>query len=417
MAKAKTTNSTIAKAAAAAATAAVNASANDDGPVWLFNNSPDDDDDEAEQLSDEILEGLQQIADSAGQDLCWWELYCDAPLEKAGLVRKMGTSELKGLQTECLGLGPGDYHVIARTKRGRFVKGSRQRIQISGFARSSTSSSPPASPAVDPLALMAQMEAKFERQREARRAERMAEIKFWAPILAPIGIELAKGLFGRSNGESMKDLVGALVGMKELVGGGSGKDVENLLKGIELARDLEPGSQKGSTWPDVVVNGLTSIVKETRPLMESLAARKNGIPSAAPPAAPTQLQFQPAQPAPATSSSTSTADPQQPTSQGDSMLAMVEPLLRRLAADLEDFASNAAEPMLAAEALLAKIPRTVRAMVQPEQIKSWLNQPDWWEHLVRFHPNIAPYQAYCDDVRLGVLDLMDPQQPPAGEED
>jgi len=416
MAKRKT--DAIAKAAAAAATAAVNASANDDGPVWLFNNEPDGDDDEAEQLNDEILEGLQQIADSAGQDLCWWELYCDAPLEKAGLVRKMGTSELKGLQTECLGLGPGDYHVIARTKRGRFVKGSRQRIQISGFARPASSSPAPATPAIDPLTLMTQLEAKFERQREARRAERMQEIKFWAPILAPIGIELAKGLFGRNGGESMKDLVGALVGMKELVGGGSGKDVENLLKGIELARDLEPGNSKGSTWPDVVVNGLTSIVKETRPLMETLAARKNGTPAPAP--AATQLQFQPAA-APASSaapgSSTPAADQQQPTTQGDSMLSMVEPLLRRLAADLEDFASNAAEPMLAAEALLVKIPRTVRAMVQPEQLKGWLNQPEWWEHLVRFHPPIQPYQAYCDDVRLGVLELMDPQQPAAGEDD
>lgn len=415
MSKAKKPN-TVEKIAAAAATAAVRASANDDGPVWLFNNEQDGDDDEAEQLNDEILEGLQQIADSAGQDLCWWELYCDAPLEKAGLVRKMGTSELKGLQTECLGLGPGDYHVIARTKRGRFVKGSRQRIQISGFARPSSSSPAPATPAVDPLTLMAQMEAKFERQREARRAERMAEIKFWAPILAPIGIELAKGLFGRSNGESMKDLVGALVGMKDLVGGGgSGKDVENLLKGIELARDLEPGSKSGSTWPDVVVNGITSIVKETRPLVESFAARKNGVT----PAAPTQLQFQPAQPATTTASSsaTPTVDQQQPTAQGDAMLAMVEPLLRRLAADLEDFATNAAEPMLAAEAMLVKIPRTVRAMVQPEQLKGWLNHPDWWEHLVRFHPNIAPYQAYCDDVRLGVLELMDPQQPADGGED
>lgn len=410
----KKNNSNVAKAAAAAAAAAVNATQQaDDDKVWLWSNDADDDDDDGE-LNDEIMEGLAQIDEAAAGEITWWELYCDSPLEKAGLVRKMGTSELKGLRSECLGLGPGEYHVIARTKRGRFVKGSRQRIQISGFARpSAAASTGPAPATVDPLVLMSQMEERLERRRMAARAERMAEIKFWAPILAPIGIELAKGLFGRGgNGESLKDLVAAMVGMRDLTGGGS-KEVETLLKGIELARDLEPGSAKGATWPDVIANGLNGLVK---PVSEALAARRGNGVSAAPAAPATQLQFQPAAAAAALPASTNGATPAapQPSQEDNAMLAMVEPTLRRLAIDLEEFATNAADPLLAAEALLSKVPRTLKSMVKPEQLKGWLSQADWWEITVRFHPPLQPYQAFCDDVRMGLLEQLEP--PPPEEE-
>jgi hypothetical protein len=417
----KKNNNTVAKAAAAAATAAVNAAAQaDNDKVWLWSN--EDEEEENSELNDEIMEGLQQIDEAAAGEIVWWELYCDSPLEKQGLVRKMGTAELKGLRTECLGLGPGEYHVIARTKRGRFVKGSRQRIQISGFAKSANNTSTSVAPSVDPLVLLSQMEERMERRRLAARAERMAEVKFWAPILAPIGIELAKGLFGRGgNGESIKDMVAAMVGMKDLVGGG-GKDVDNLLKGIELARDLEPANSKGSTWPDVIATGVTSLAKEFRPLAETLAARRNGTP--VPLSGPTQLQFQPAaSPSPTPPGQSTHAHSEPPPSAaseaaGDTaMLALVEPVLRRLAIDLEEFATNAADPALAAEALLAKVPRTLKSMVQPEQLKGWLSLPNWWELTVGFHPALQPYQAFCDDVRLELLvQLEPPEDQPEGSE-
>lgn len=415
MAKKKTAKgNTVAQAAAAAATAAVNAAQQaDDERVWLFSNDGEPDDDDDDDLHDEIMDGLAQLDESAAGDIVWWELYCDSPLEKAGLVRKMSTAELKGLRTECLELGPGEYHVIARAKRGRFVKNSRHRVKISGFARPGHNAAAPAAPAMDPMLVMSQMEERLERRRLAARAERMAEIKFWAPILAPIGIELAKGLFGRSNGDSLKDLVGALVGVKDLVGGG-GNQVDTLLKGIELARDLESPKSNGSTWPDAVINGVTSIAKEFRPLAESIAA-KRGVAVAAP---GTQLQYQPAAAAPAAAlpaGSSGGAQPaapgaEQPTQQGDeAMFSLAEPILRGLSADLEQFAVNATDPVLAADALLAKVPRTVKAMVQPEKVKEWLSRPDWWEFLVRFHPPLQPYQAFCDDVRLALLEAFDPQ--------
>lgn len=390
-----------AAAAAAAAVAAVNAVKED--KVWLFSNE-DEDDDADETLQQELQAGLEQVDETSGE-VVWWELYCDAPLEKAGMIKKLGTSELKNLREDCLQLGPGEYHVIARTTRGRFVKGTRHKIKISGFARPPAAN--PQTPATDPLMLLTQLEERAERRRAIDRDQRRAEIKFWAPILAPIGLELAKGLFGARGGESIKDLVAALVGMKELVGGGGGsssdKAVDHLLKGIELARDLEPS--KGATWPDALINGVTGLAKEFRPVIEQ--AQRNRPPQAA-----GQVQFQTApttpaiaapQPAPAGETGPNGATP------GVDMWALVEPLLQRLAQDLEDFAVNAADPDLAAEALLAKVPRTFRAMVEPEQIKQWLTQADWWELTVKFRPGLAPYQAFCDDVRQDLLQLFEPQ--------
>jgi len=409
MAKKKSSTSTVAKAAAAAAAAAVASASTPDDRVLFFSNTDEDEDDDHE-LNAEVLEGLAQMDESSGGEILWWELYCDSPLDKAGMVRKLTTSEIKGLPGECLELGPGEYHVIARTKRGRFVKGTRQRIKISGFARPAAAATP-ATPTADPLLMMQQMEERLERKRMSARQDRWQEIKFWAPILAPIGIELAKGLFGNRGGESIKDLVGAMVGMKDLVGAGAGdKQVETLLRGIELARDMDTGKANGSTWPDVIANGVTSLAREFRPLAESAFKNRNGQQTTPPPA----LQFQTA-PAgggalPASSSSSPTPGgevPQAP--QDNAMIAMVEPLLRRLVADLEDFAMNAADPSLAAEALMVKIPRHFKSMVQPEQMKSWLTQPDWWQVLVSFHPPLQPYQAFCDDVRLELLQSLEPQ--------
>jgi hypothetical protein len=412
MSRKKSVGDKVARAAAAAASAAVKASQQDDTNKVLFNWGDEDDDDE--QVADELLEGLEQI-DETGDGSIVWELYCDVPLEKAGQIRKMATSELKGLRDECLSLGPGEYHIIARQyPRGFFVKNSRRKIKISGYARPAPNSPPAA--VIDPQVLFQQYEERQERRRAQAIAERNAQIKFWAPILAPIGLEMAKGLFGRSGGESIKDLVAAMVGMKDLTGGGKSNDVENLLKGIELARDLNPADSKGATWPDVLVNGVTSIAKEFRPLAERLADRKNGAPAPA----PAQLQFQ-TQPAgagapPGTPPPTAVAAP---AGDGDPMLAMIEPLLRKLAGELEDFAVCNANADLTAEALLAKIPPLLRAQVQPAQLKEWLSQANWWPLLVGFHRTLEPYQAYCDDVRRSLLEIVEDMinPPPAeGEE-
>jgi hypothetical protein len=386
----KKKNNTAAVAAAAAA-AAVRASQADTSNVVNF-VLPGDEEDEDIGLRDDVLEDLEKIDESHGGGITW-EVYCDSPLDKSGQIGKLTRSELRGLRDRCLEFGPGEYHVVARATNGKFVTGTRRNIKISGLVRGPA----PATPAVnqiDPLTLMQMMEERSEKRRAQASRERMDQIKFWAPILAPIGVEMAKGLFGRGgSGESIKDLVAAMVGMKDLAGSGD-KSVESLLKGIELAQTLAPdGPAKGSTWSDVVTNAL----RELRPLAESMTQRRQVT---APPATP-QLQFVPTPqaaaattPAPAGSS---------PPAEGDDMFRMFEPLLRKLAGELEEYAVAAADPGLAADALLVKIPRMVKAQLSTEQLNAWLNDPNWWQTLSAFHPPLQHYQAFCDQVREEVI--------------
>lgn len=397
----------VAAAAAAAATAAVKASQESSLRLaW----ASDDSDDEGEELREEIIAGLEQIHEEAGD--VSWELYADTPADKAGQIRKLATSELRRVRDECLSYGPGEYHVIARGPDGTFVKKSRYNIRISHFARPPSSSSN--TPAVDPMALIQQLDDRAEKRRLAAKQERDQNIKFWAPILAPIGVELAKGLLGRGGGDSIKDLVGALVGAKELLGGAKTSEVDTLLKGIELARDLAPENSKGSTWQDVLLNGL----RELRPLAETVANRKLGV---TPPANTQPIQFQTAAtqlPAPAGNGA---KPPDSTTATGaageEPMWPIIEPLLQRLASELEEYCANGAEPSLAAEALLAKVPRVLANQIQPQQVKEWLSLPNWWELTVRFRPTLSPYQGFCDDVRLTLLQIFEREINPPPEED
>lgn len=396
------------RAAAAAAAAAVRAS--QDNVVKLAWAS-DDTDEDGEELREEIIAGLEQIHEEAGD--VSWELYADTPADKAGQIRKLATSELRRLRDECLSYGPGEYHVIARGPDGTFVKKSRYNIRISHFARPATP--PTNTPSIDPIALLQQLDDRQEKRRIAARAEREQTIKFWAPILAPLGVELAKGLFGRSGGDSIKDLVGALVGVKDLIGGGKTSEVETLLKGIELARDMAPENTKGSTWQDVLLNGL----RELRPLAETITNRKLGV---APPAPAQPVQFQTAPAQLAAPAGNGVSPPTSVTATGaageDPMWPIIEPLLQRLAAELEEYAGNGAEATLAAEALLAKVPRLIASQIQPQQMKEWLTQGNWWELAVKFRPSLAPYQGFCDDVRLTLLQVFEEQlNPPADKDD
>ncbi len=394
------------KIAAAAAAAAVRASQTDESNVVRLLVPPNDDDDDDGGLSDDILDDLEKIDAEHGGGITW-ELYCDSPLDKSGQIGKLTRSELRGLRDRCLEFGPGEYHVVARATGGRFVKDTRRNIKISGLVRGPNPPIPASAP-IDPMTLMQMMDERAEKRRAQASRERMDLIKFWAPILAPMGVEMAKGLFGRGGGESIKDMVAAMVGMKELVKPAGDSSVDTLLKGIELAQSLAPEApSKGSTWPDII----TGALKELRPLTESLAQRRQGGPAPAP--ATPQLQFAPTSPPPSIAAAGTAEMPRAASpADGDDMFKLVEPLLRKLAGELEEFAVNAADPGLAAEALLSKIPRVVRSQVSYEQLQVWLNEPRWWEILSGFHPALQPYQAFCDQVREELISVIEQHEHP-----
>lgn len=405
----------MATAAAAAAAAAVRATQEEENGVSLNWASDDEEDhEEHEAVSDEISQALEKIDEQAAGELMWWELYCDSPIDRQGQIRKLSTSECKGVRDECLGYGPGEYHIIARHRKGSFIKGSRIKIKISAFARPVVPASTSVATAMDPMLLMQRWDERMEKRRLEAKAERNQEIRFWAPILAPIGTALVTGLLGRGSGESIKDLAAALVSMKELSGNKGESSVDALLKGIELARDLAPDSAKGSTWPDVLVSGITQVTKELRPLAETLVNRRNAMPAPASSPGTAQLKFAPAQqtPAPAGNGAAPPTAPPTAATQDDPMWNVIGPLLKRLAGELEEFAVNGALPDLTAEALLAKIPRLIKNQVQPQQLKEWLTQPNWWQLVVEFHAPLSAYQGFCDDVRLALIDIVEEELNP-----
>lgn len=399
---------------AAAAAAAVEALRGNNGNVVDFILRGDEDEDE-DRLSGDLLEDLEKIDESHGGGITW-ELYCDVPLDRSGQICRLQRSELRDLRNRCLEFGAGEYHVVARAATGKFVTGTRRNIKISGLARGpAPAAAPTGSAAIDPIAFLTMAEERAERRRAEERRQRMEQIKFWAPILAPIGVEMAKGLFGRAaGGESVKDLVAALVSMKQL--NGDTNQVDTLLKGIELAQSLQPDSAgpKGSSWPDLIATGM----REARPLIESLTNRKAAAPAAPAAAAATQLRIAPVPPTAAGSGGAAHADTAPPAgapaagAEAD-MFAMFEPLLRKLAGELEEYAVNATDPDLTAEALLAKIPRMVKAQIPAEQLLGWMNDPNWWQLLSDFHPPLRPYQAYCDQVREAIIYVV---EHPNGEE-
>lgn len=408
MASRKKTNNDTARVAAAAAAAAVNATRGDVQNVVDLFGAVEEEDDETARITGDILEDLEKIDADHGGSITW-ELYLDTPADKAGQIAVLTRSELKHARTRCLEYGPGEYHVVARAPNGLFVKNTRRGIKISALARRPDPPAATATP-LDTGALMLQIDERLERRRMQQSRERWEMFKFVAPIAAPVLAEMMKGLFSRGGGgESIKDMVAAMVGMKELVGT---KDnaVDSLLKGIELAQSLAPEASKGSTWSDVVVNGL----RELRPLAESLTQRRQATPAPAP--ATPQLQFAPAPQPAVTGEPSATPAPGATPAETDEMFKMFEPLLRKLVMELEEYAVNAAEPGLAAEALLVKVPRAIKKQLSYEQLKAWLTEPRWWEILSTFHPALQPYETFCDQVReelLAIIEQQETGEPPA----
>ena len=370
-------SATIAKAAAAAATAAAQIEEGLD-PIDIEDLGDD---------ASELTEALASLDD--GESGIVWELYCTAPFDKLGLVRKMLREELPGLRDELLKLGPGSYQLRARGREGRYLKKAYRIFKVSNLAKPPTEALAPRPNPTDPLLLMKEFEDRIEKRAEKQKSERWETIKLLAPLLAPIGVKLVDVLFGSRN--STKDLVETLVALKTLNGdGGSEKTLDAMFKGIELAKQLGGADGTGRSWPDLVLEA----VKEVAPMAKSMIEqRQNGAPAQPPSAA--------ALPAPA--ANPSLPQPVLGSAEGNDMLALVRPLLEKLAADLEDFAANSADPGLAAEALMGKIPKMIRSQVTPEQLREWLNNPQWWQIVVGFRPTLMPYQGYCDDVRADLL--------------
>lgn len=96
---------------------------------------------------------------------------------------------------------------------------------------------------------------------------------------------------------------------------------------------------------------------------------------------------------------------------------VVEPWLRRKAEELHEAASTNMPIELEAERLLVAADKKFGMFVKHAELQTWLARPDWWEHVVSFHPPLAPYQAWLDDLRQELLAMIAEEGQPQESED
>lgn len=394
--------------------------------------TPDLDDVEAE-ISDDVLDGLRRL-DQGGNRVTWY-VYSNTPGKSGdseGYIDKLRSEQLDE-QFFKTRYGPGEYRVLGRLSDGHYVKGSHSIVKISdiGYAPAVAGSSP----ATDIVTYMREQRAADE----ARQKARGEDLKTYAGILAaPFGA-IAAALIGRrpsldiaalvtalkpaQAAPTLSDMTTALVNLKSIQGeGGGGGSVEVVLKVLERLQDLPQGQSEGG-W----LGFLRDVVKEAAPHAREILGRLQppaggalplgstsgpafgpGVaPSAlAPPrtngATPPSGASEPSQPSPSSPPSGNPA----PSGSDSDMWAVAEPWLRRRSEDLHEWAASNMDVELCAEVLLASVPKMFRAVLSAGDLVGFLQRPDWWGVLTTFHPPLAPYHAWIDDLRQEVLGLL-----------
>lgn len=390
--------------AAAAARAAVEA-ASDEAQVVMG------DDLEEEQELDALGSLAALGADNEGTRFV---VKCLSPLDRKGTIEEVSREELAELVFILRDrYGPGKYSVSAFGPRG-YIKGGHRVITISSLAgaRAAAASSPAPPPS-------SEADARFERQRLEQREDR----KFMLQLLVG-ALPVLQGIL---RPPSLADQAAALTAIGGLRGGSDNteKMLETLFKGLELGKELNGGGSADS-WPGLIREVVKDLTPGANSILTQIAERRAAAAGAqgapGPPRLPApepRIPYQPASapvPAPGAGGS-GTAPGVAPASDHpevkDPMLRTQLPLLEKLAEELLEFAANGADPGICAEALVAKIPRAVRAFIDPQRLTTWLTHPQWWAVLEGFKPALSPYQGYCDDVRQTLLKLMsEPESEP-----
>lgn len=393
---------TVADIAASAARAAVKASEESGGTLEVELGT----DDTGEE---QTLDSLRQLG---GETEYRFVLQCVSPMDRKGTIEDSLTrEELPELPNFVRDrYGPGKYSVHAMGPDG-YVKGSRRTIVISPLARTSAGAHPAPAAGVASsggFSLETWM-AMQDKRDEQRRQEAREDRRFYMQM----AMQLLPALIGRQ--PTLADQAMALRELGAMQGGSAPeKALEMLTKGLELGKELNQGGATETGWT-VMREVLKDLAPAGNKLLDAVASRlpapaPNG--KALPAPAPKPLSGAPMVPfTPAAAQGAPAADapaPAPPTAEGSQvdMLKQATPLLHKLAAELAEYAENGAAPELAAHAVVAKIPRMVRAFVKPEDMKAWLTHPDWWRIASEFHPALTPHPGFCDDVRQTLLAIL-----------
>jgi hypothetical protein len=370
-------------------------------------------DDPEEELEQDAMASLAAIG-GEGEGIKY-VLRCISPLDKKGTIDQIAQEELPDLVFMIRDrYGPGKYTITAYGPNG-FIKGGHRTITVSPLTSRRDSA---AAQAAAPLAASSSMQEWLQRE-EAREERRRQEAREDRKFYLQLAVTALPAILGGR--ESVGSLITALGGLREMTGGGNDKALEALTRGLEIGKDLGNHSE---SWPAIIrdtVKDLAGSPVGQRLITRVAAAAPAVAPAAAP--GPVKVPYLPPQSAgaiPVPNPPPAAATPAPEGIPEPIWVGIVLPTLNKLSHELLDFAANGADPGLAAEALIAKIPRALQETLKQEQpraqVLAALRNPGWWPMLKDFRPELEPYEGYCDDVRMIIIKLMtepesEPEQP------
>ena len=196
--------------------------------------------------------------------------------------------------------------------------------------------------------------------------------------------------------------------------------VDTVLKVFEAAqglvgdKDSSNGSSKdGSNWVDVIRDLIKAAPDAIKPMLEArMAAMQAAQPkaTAAPIPRPSIAPAAGVKAAPSTplsnpvtesvSSAASTAN------EGDGMLAMFMPIVKENLAKVVGWAEKNRDPQIYADVLVDELPDGFGDYIPITQVLEYLNNPQWFETICFVEPRLAPYQEWCNECRLAIIEIM-----------
>ena len=365
---------------------------------------------EIEQPGDpDELDALEALATLGGDSSVRFVVKRIKPYDRTGqILSNLPREDLLDLPERLTDqFGPGKYEVFAKGSNGQYLKGRHAVIEISPDAVRSNgtpASSQTGAPAPAAPSSAADMVRELEARNEARRLEAREDRKWLVETVLgalPAIVTLVQG----RPAPSLAEQINALGGLKELTGGGQGNQLQTLLEGVRLAKELG-GEATPESWQGIVGEGLKTV--------QALITRSPTLPAARPPA---QLPPAAANPAPALAAPAPAAPAAEPP-QGQDLAAArgaVEltgkwaaagPLLHKLADEIIEYAQTEADADLAANALLAKVPPTYLRAINPAELLELIERPDWWSFAVRFHPALSGRHQYVDGIRQSLIKML-----------
>ncbi|MGA9854259.1 MAG: hypothetical protein WBR29_03140 [Gammaproteobacteria bacterium] len=323
-----------------------------------------------------VLSGL----DASGE--ARWQVERLLPAADLGYLFDLTTAELN-LATIKKRAGPGKYRCTGFRANGTYI--ARRTFTIARELE------PPPGTAVVPVSGQQTLNDYMSFIERSKLAQK-EELKFWAGLLLPLFVPVLAQLFSRKE-SGIGEMVAALKGLKGMTDGES--SVDQLAKTkqlIELVKDLSPDKDTtGSTWPDIVRDGLAQVPTLLGALGQARAAQ----------------QGQPGQPRPGgppLGPQTNQAPPAQPE---NPMFVLINWFRQQLPMLIQRAARNA-DPALYADLLADNMPQGVSL----PDLKAALSRPDWFGLLQQLTPDVTPYQGWFTQLRDALVQIIDEANAP-----